>query len=255
VYFSIYVHVHVSDFFFCKFTCILNSRHVTTNELIERGCAMYIHETNAVSFAVIIAITIPLSRCIFFRIVFRDLKPDNVAFDFRGDMRLFDFGLAKELKRADLRNPPDEFNATGLTGSRRYMAPEVVQCKEYGLSADVYSFAILAWEVLSGKSAFEAMDLDKHFDLVVMKGKRPKLGKTMEMKCSKQLLVLLERMWSDDPKQRPLFKSVCEILSSQLAVEKGGASSLDSNRSQYLIARSQRSRGDAMQDDAEKDGN
>eukprot|EP00538_Stauroneis_constricta_P006179 CAMPEP_0119547084 /NCGR_PEP_ID=MMETSP1352-20130426/1304_1 /TAXON_ID=265584 /ORGANISM="Stauroneis constricta, Strain CCMP1120" /LENGTH=735 /DNA_ID=CAMNT_0007591921 /DNA_START=81 /DNA_END=2288 /DNA_ORIENTATION=- len=188
-------------------------------------------------------------------IVFRDLKPDNVAFDFRGDMRLFDFGLAKELKRADLRNPPDEFNATGLTGSRRYMAPEVVQCKEYGLSADVYSFAILAWEVLSGKSAFEAMDLDKHFDLVVMKGKRPKLGKTMEMKCSKQLLVLLERMWSDDPKQRPLFKSVCEILSSQLAVEKGGASSLDSNRSQYLIARSQRSRGDAMQDDAEKDGN
>jgi serine/threonine protein kinase len=58
-------------------------------------------------------------------IIFRDLKPENLAFDLRGDMRLFDFGLAKELKKKDLVEPPDGFEATGLTGSRRYMAPEV----------------------------------------------------------------------------------------------------------------------------------
>jgi serine/threonine protein kinase len=48
------------------------------------------------------------------------LKPENIAFDVRGDMRLFDFGLAKELKAKDLVDPPDGFAATGLTGSRRY---------------------------------------------------------------------------------------------------------------------------------------
>jgi serine/threonine protein kinase len=38
---------------------------------------------------------------------------------------MFDFGLAKELKAKDLVGSSDLYNATGLTGSRRYMAPEV----------------------------------------------------------------------------------------------------------------------------------
>ena len=57
-------------------------------------------------------------------IVFRDLKPENCAFDLRGEVRLFDFGLAKELKAKDMvEDEPDSFHATGLVGSRRYMAP------------------------------------------------------------------------------------------------------------------------------------
>lgn len=59
------------------------------------------------------------------RIIFRDLKPDNLAFDLRWNLRMFDFGLAKELKAKDMVEFPDLYNATGLTGSRRYMAPEV----------------------------------------------------------------------------------------------------------------------------------
>jgi len=33
------------------------------------------------------------------KIVHRDLKPNNIGFDIRGDVKIFDFGLAKELKR------------------------------------------------------------------------------------------------------------------------------------------------------------
>lgn len=57
-------------------------------------------------------------------ILFRDLKPENIGFDVRGRVKIFDFGLAKELKLRDLIDPPDAYDATGLTGSRRYMAPE-----------------------------------------------------------------------------------------------------------------------------------
>ncbi len=39
------------------------------------------------------------------KIVFRDLKPDNVGFDFEGQVKLFDFGLAKELD--PLQGTPD----------------------------------------------------------------------------------------------------------------------------------------------------
>jgi serine/threonine protein kinase len=63
----------------------------------------------------------------------------NIGCDVRGDWKIFDFGLCRELKKCDLREAPDGFDCTGLTGSRRWMAPEVVLCKLYGLKADVYS--------------------------------------------------------------------------------------------------------------------
>eukprot|EP00545_Synedropsis_sp_CCMP1620_P009277 CAMPEP_0119009066 /NCGR_PEP_ID=MMETSP1176-20130426/4117_1 /TAXON_ID=265551 /ORGANISM="Synedropsis recta cf, Strain CCMP1620" /LENGTH=394 /DNA_ID=CAMNT_0006961511 /DNA_START=16 /DNA_END=1204 /DNA_ORIENTATION=- len=88
------------------------------------------------------------------KIIYRDLKPDNIGFDVRGTVKLFDFGLCKELQNAD------GFEMTGLTGSRRYMAPEVVLCRDYGLSADVYSFGILFWEMSALAQPFRTYSPD-----------------------------------------------------------------------------------------------
>ena len=48
-------------------------------------------------------------------IVFRDLKPDNIGFDEKGVLKLFDFGLAKELK-AGLQTGDGKYELTGNTG-------------------------------------------------------------------------------------------------------------------------------------------
>eukprot|EP00559_Dactyliosolen_fragilissimus_P000866 CAMPEP_0184868472 /NCGR_PEP_ID=MMETSP0580-20130426/30568_1 /TAXON_ID=1118495 /ORGANISM="Dactyliosolen fragilissimus" /LENGTH=286 /DNA_ID=CAMNT_0027369393 /DNA_START=173 /DNA_END=1030 /DNA_ORIENTATION=+ len=73
-------------------------------------------------------------------ILYRDLKPGNVGFDIDGVTKLFDFGLAKEIepsRQARLH--------TKMTGSLRYMAPEVATGEKYSTSVDVYSFGILLW--------------------------------------------------------------------------------------------------------------
>jgi len=63
------------------------------------------------------------------RLLYRDLKPENVGLDCRLQWRIFDFGLCKELKQVDkVKGKPDCYRATGLTGSRRYMAPEIAKC-------------------------------------------------------------------------------------------------------------------------------
>jgi serine/threonine protein kinase len=52
-------------------------------------------------------------------IIYRDLKPDNCGFDQADKFKLFDFGLAKELKETD-KTEHGLYNLTGMTGAIRY---------------------------------------------------------------------------------------------------------------------------------------
>eukprot|EP00980_Cylindrotheca_fusiformis_P021914 scaffold8747_cov96-Cylindrotheca_fusiformis.AAC.9 len=158
-------------------------------------------------------------------IVFRDLKPENLAFDFRGDLRMFDFGL---------------------TGSRRYMAPEVILCKDYGLSADVYSFAIVVWEVMSNQPAYTKMNFEKHFEHAVEKKKRPNIKK---MISNKQILPkdsiiheLVEKAWAPNPRERPNILKVCDRLSTEVLKTSQGGSIKVTDRTNWLANRSLKSR-------------
>jgi serine/threonine protein kinase len=66
----------------------------------------------------------------------------------RGDIKLFDFGMARELHDDD-RLQDGTYQLTHMTGSLRYMAPEVAMGHTYNDRADVYSFTVLLWEMLA----------------------------------------------------------------------------------------------------------
>lgn len=81
------------------------------------------------------------------KILYRDLKLENLVLDAEGYPKLIDFGLSK----------PDgmkaERNST-MCGSAEYMAPEILQHKPYDHRVDLWSFGILLYEMLFGSTPF-----------------------------------------------------------------------------------------------------
>lgn len=86
-------------------------------------------------------------------IVHRDLKPGNVLLDESGNAYLADFGLAKSV------GGTRDLTATGsVLGSPAYMSPEQARGDKLDRRSDVYSFAVLVYQALSGHLPFDADD-------------------------------------------------------------------------------------------------
>lgn len=144
-------------------------------------------------------------------IIFRDLKPDNVGFDAKGVVKLIDFGLAKELKSQD-RNSDGTYLATGNTGSRRYMAPEVAMHAPYDRSVDVYSLGTMLWEMVSLEKPFSGIDKKSHFQRVIYGGERP----PCEPSWPPAIKQLIEHSWSSNRHKRPRAQRVIKVLQDQI---------------------------------------
>lgn len=159
------------------------------------------------------------------RIVYRDLKPDNIGFDVRGDVKLFDFGLSRQLPRQRLMD--GTYHMTGDTGSPRYMAPEVALEKSYNETSDAYSFGILLWQICSTEVPFDKFTATKFRSSVVEKGFRP----TPSQKWPGGIQNLMKSCWAVNIRQRPNFQSIVEVLQSELSkyTETPDNSSLDAS--------------------------
>ena len=150
-------------------------------------------------------------------IVFRDVKADNVGIDNQGMVKLFDFGLAKELPRQE--QPPGwtgTYQLTGNTGTLIYMAPEVQRNQPYGTAVDVYSLSILIQQVLSLESCpFDPEDEVGIRRAVMDQGFRP----TVPEAWPEALRELLPQMWTEDASQRPSAQAVATSLTDMLQTE------------------------------------
>jgi serine/threonine protein kinase len=105
------------------------------------------------------------------------------------------------------------YRMTGLTGTLRVMAPEVIQCLPYGLPADVFSFGVCVWEVFGG----ERHDFCTAAE--ICRGDRPAIPSddwTTGAGMPRTIRSLLDRCWSDDPTRRPTFSQVRDDLHRRL---------------------------------------
>lgn len=153
------------------------------------------------------------------RIVYRDLKPENSGFDVRGDIKLFDLGLATELY-PHLEVEEGLYQLTGYTGSLRYMAPEVRWSELYNLKADAYSFGLVFWEICALERPFKSYTRGL-MDTKVLKeaGKRPKSKRYWPRR--RVWYDMMQICWAHDQANRPDFTTVCELLAAEIDIVCG----------------------------------
>jgi serine/threonine protein kinase len=132
-------------------------------------------------------------------IIFRDLKPDNVGIDRAGQVRLFDFGLAREVKDGRLK---------GVAGSMMYLAPETILGKFTCKSSDVYSFGILCWELMSMQPPYPDFNEPSQLQKAVsVDGHRPDLSSVPE-----EVAPFISACWHSSHEARPQFVDIISSL-------------------------------------------
>ena len=93
-----------------------------------------------------------LDICSKYKVIHRDIKPDNIFVDRFGSFKLGDFGVAKQLESS--------MSMMSKKGTYSYMAPEVFKGEKYDFRADVYSLGMVMYKLLNrNKDPF--IDLEK----------------------------------------------------------------------------------------------
>ncbi|EXX56586.1 Skm1p [Rhizophagus irregularis DAOM 197198w] len=139
--------------------------------------------------------------------IHRDLHSGNILYSQLNDSwRVSDLGFC---------GPADK-PSTSIYGNLPYIAPEVINGRGYtfkSFKSDIYSIAILMWEISSGQLPFMNYKHDHNLAINIINGMRPKILPNIPSKYKS----LMEQCWDANPLKRPntytLLKKIKEIKS------------------------------------------
>jgi serine/threonine protein kinase len=131
-------------------------------------------------------------------VIHRDLKPSNVLLTRDHRAKIADFGMS-------VANTGQELTAE--TGTYRYMAPEVIRHESYSSNADVYSFGIVLWQLITREVPFATMTpIQAAF--AVAGGRRPEIPPS----TPGRLQEIITACWDQDSQKRPSFTYIAMAL-------------------------------------------
>ncbi|GKY98514.1 hypothetical protein MPSEU_000808500 [Mayamaea pseudoterrestris] len=128
-------------------------------------------------------------------VLHRDLKSANILLDESYTAKVCDFGLSR-LKAND--------SMTGSCGTVQWMAPEVLSNMSYDEKADIYSYGIILWELLSRLCPYDGMTPIQCALAVLNRDQRPEIPKW----CPPSLQTVIRSCIKRVPEERPTFSEI-----------------------------------------------
>ncbi|RHZ88243.1 hypothetical protein Glove_25g36 [Diversispora epigaea] len=140
-------------------------------------------------------------------IVHQDFHPGNILLDDFLDfpyLHITDFGLSK-LIGPNLINPEKK----NIFGVLPYVAPEVLSGEEHTKAADVYSFGIVTYEIITGIPPYHDIPHNKDLEVKICNGLRPKIP----FHTPKLITRMIMRCWDSRVTHRPTFEELNDRFS------------------------------------------
>jgi len=145
-------------------------------------------------------------------IVHRDVRPANVLWDEESDSaHLTDFGIAALLATGG--DEVTRLTKTGqMVGDPRYLSPEQLLDEDLTELADMYTFGVLGYQLLSGEGPYEARTNTQW--ITAHLSAQPRDLRAMRAEVAPAIADLLRRCLSREPKHRPRAADAARVLGS-----------------------------------------
>src|SRR5438034_254790 len=163
-------------------------------------------------------------------IIHRDLKPLNIfiqeGLPLSEGIKVLDFGLAK-IKSEDLLGSFVQARTTNLMGSPHYMAPEQWSEGAPDARADIYSLAVILYEMLAGEPPFNAQSMPEIMKKHLMD--RPTPFSQRGVRVSPGIEAAICHALEKDPQKRPASAEafMAELREAMGAEDDGGATGFE----------------------------
>jgi eukaryotic-like serine/threonine-protein kinase len=139
-----------------------------------------------------------LQRASELGIVHRDIKPDNILLTRKGEVKIADFGLSRDLSG---EGQPLNLTASGVTmGTPLYMSPEQVKGQKVDSRTDIYSLGVTCFHMLAGEPPFRGATA---FDVALkhVQADPPPLQK-LRPDAPAELCAVVQKMMAKNPDDR-----------------------------------------------------
>ena len=136
-------------------------------------------------------------------LIHRDIKPGNIMIDrMNGQAMLTDFGLARAIAA------PDDSDGDYVMGTAEYMSPEQARGDEVDIRSDLYSVGVLLYQLLSGRTPFDADTPSSQLLQHVFHPPRPL--REVSPDIEPELIAIVERLLEKHPDSR--YRTVEDLL-------------------------------------------